>query len=356
MKKIMKRVVALVAVGMLTITSFTGCANKSVDNNAVVATVGEQEIKAGLLNLYVRYQQTSIESMYGSYYGDSFWDMEVEEGKKYDKYLVESTLEMLEDYYVIDAHTADYKVALSEEELAEIDNAATAFVEANKDEVVEKISGQKEVVAELLRLLTINEKMFPEMTADTDRNVSDEEAAQKRLAYISFAISSYDESGVETKLSDDEIAAKKKEAEDVLKAAKEKGSLAEYAEGNESYTANTLTFDKDTTSIDAKVIEAADVLKEGEFANVIETSSAIYVVQLESTFDKDATATEKENIIAERENEKYTEVLDAWKKDTEIKVDKRALKQIDVTSLKITQVEEEEETTEDTTEDTTTEE
>ncbi|MBQ8803034.1 MAG: peptidyl-prolyl cis-trans isomerase [Tyzzerella sp.] len=347
MKKMIKKVAALAAVAAMTVTALVGCASSSVDNSAVVATVGETEITTGLVNFYIRYQQSSIESMYEAYYGDQIWSLEIEEGVTYEEYLVDTTMDMLEEYYLLDAHKADYEVSLSEDELAAIDEAAEAFVKANKDDVIEKISGQKEYVAELLRLFTISEKMYEPMTADINREVSDDEAAQKRLAYVGFSIASYDENGVETKLSDEEIADKKKEAEDVLAAAKANGSLYSYAEESEDYTAHQLTFDAESTSIAEEVIEIADKLAEGEFAEVIETDATIYVVQLESLLDVDATATEKDNIILEREEARYTEIVDGWKEESGIKIDESVLEQINVKALKVMPVEEEEEETEE---------
>lgn len=353
MKKIMKRVVALAAVATMTITAFVGCASSSVDNSAVVATVGEQKITAGLLNFYLRYQQTSLESYYGSYYGDAFWSLEMDGGQNYEEYLKEATLDTLYEYYLLDMHTEEYEVALSEDELAAIDEAAAAFVEANTEEAIEKISGQKENAAELLRLMAISQKMYDAIIADVDTEVADEEAAQKRLAYVSFAKTTTDEDYNTVELSEEEVAALQTEAQNLLAAAKENGSLSAYAEETEAYTASTATFDSESTSPAAEVVEAADALAEGEFADVIETDDTIYVVQLESLFDEEATETEKESIISERESELYTEVVDGWKEETELTTDKSVLKKIDVYRLKVTQIEEEEETTEETTEDTT---
>ena len=88
-------------------------------------------------------------------------------------------------------------------------------------------------------------------------------------------------------------------------------------------------------------------LAEGEFAEVIETDATIYVVQLESLLDVDATATEKDNIILEREEARYTEIVDGWKEESGIKIDESVLEQINVKALKVMPVEEEEEETEE---------
>ena len=45
------------------------------------------------------------------------------------------------------------------------------------------------------------------------------------------------------------------------------------------------------------VKEAADQLSDGEIAPIVETDTGYYGVQMLSTYDEEATAAEKENII-----------------------------------------------------------
>ena len=68
MKKIMKRLAALAVVSTMTLTSLVGCATtSSVDNNEVVATIGDSEVTAGVANFYLRYQQSGMEELYEMY-------------------------------------------------------------------------------------------------------------------------------------------------------------------------------------------------------------------------------------------------------------------------------------------------
>ena len=85
---------------------------------------------------------------------------------------------------------------------------------------------------------------------------------------------------------------------------------------------------------------------------MIETESGYYVVQLTSLLDREATDTEKDNIVKERQSEKYTETLEGWTKDTEIKVFDKVVKKIDLQGLEVKAKAEEKEETDatDTTE------
>ena len=70
--------------------------------------------------------------------------------------------------------------------------------------------------------------------------------------------------------------------------------------------------------------------------DVIEGENGYYVAKLTSLFDQDATNTEKDNIVAERQNTKYQEILDGFMDDAKIKVNndewnKVSFKKLDVT-------------------------
>ena len=342
MKKIMKRLAALAVVSTMVLSTLVGCASSSsVDNSEVVATVGDSEITAGVANFYLRYQQSGMEEIYAMYFGDNFWTASLTDGTTYAENLKNEVIDTLHEFYVLEDHVADYNVSLTEEELAAIDAAAEAFVSDNSSKVVESISGQKEVVVEVLKLFTINEKMYQAMTVDVDRVVSDDEAAQKRLRYYSQNKLKTENNNT-VQMTEDELTALKIEMEAVLNGAEANGSLEAYGEEHELGT-YTLTFDSESLAIAKEVVEAADKLKEGEFSEVIETESFFYIVQLESEFDEEATETMKENIIDEREVEAYSEIAEKWLEETPIEVNEDVWGKLFVETLKVLVKEQEEE-------------
>lgn len=324
MKKVGKRVAAIAAVATMAMASLAGCAGK-VNSSEVVATVGDKEITAGVANFFIRYQQSSVEGYYELYTTENVWILTDEAGVTNEETFRKDVVSSLQELYILESHMGEYEVTISDEELAAITTAAETFLKENAADVKKTISGEQAVVEEVLRLMTIGEKMDKAIKADVDTNVSDDEAAQKAMSYIKF----------ETK----------EEADDFLTKAKENGDLAAYAETVE-LEASTLTFDAESTALATDVIKAADALDEKEFSSVIETESGIYVVQLTSTMDKEATEAEKANIVAERQTEKYNEVVDAWKAATEMTVNEKVLEKINLADIKVTmKIEETEETT-----------
>lgn len=352
--KLMKKAVALLIVTVMAMTLFVGCAKDKAgveDPTEVVMVVGETEVTMNIANFFVRYNQSMMESMYTQYIGEDVWMTEVEQGVTYEDSLKESLLQELQKLYIINNHLADYNVALSDEEVAAIEAAADAFLAENEDaDVQAKVSGDRDTVVAYLKLHTLSEKMGEAMRADVDTNVTDEEAAQKRMRYFEIAKVETLDDGSTMEMSEDEIKAAQKEAKDFLKGAKENGSMEAYATEAEKET-KTLAFDADSTALDADVIKAADALKENEFSEVIETENGIYVVQLESEFDAEATESNKATVLAERQEARYNELVEKWTEETEITVHDKVWNKISIQGLKVNYIEDETEETEEETEE-----
>lgn len=354
--KLLKKAIALIMVAALSTTVLVGCKKqKAIDNSEIVMTVGDKEVELGMANFFVRYQQSMMEQqmeMYQSYGYVMEWDMEVEEGKTYEESMKADVIKSLQQLYVLDAHAAEYKVALTEDETAKIDEAAKAFAKANTDEANEKVSSK--YAAEYLRLITISDKMHDAVKASHTPEVKDEEAAQKIMYYVEYKTTTTDESGAAKELSDDEVEKLKKDAKAMLDGAKANGNLEAYAKEQKA-TAKKAAFSVDRSDLDEKLLKAADKLELNGFTEVIEGESAIYVAQVTSLFDKDATEAEKKEIIEERKEEFYAETVEKWVEDTKIKVDDKVWDKISLEGLKISSVEPEEESKDDSKDDTTNE-
>ncbi len=329
-----KRFMVLALAGLMAVSTFTGCGK--IKDDEVVATVDGEDIPAGLANFYARMTQAQYETWYAGYMGDNMWSGEAEEGKSYEETVKGQIMEDLQNMYLLEDHMKDYDITVSEQEEASIKEAAGAFDEANGLEEKGKVSASIENVERLLTLMTIRQRVGDAIRETADMEVSDEEAAQKAMKYVTFSFNKTDEDGNSTALTDEEKEELKKEAEDFAKGAKDKEDFAAYASEKE-YEAKDATFDaEETLTIPAELAEAADKLKEGEVTGVVESANGLYVAKVTSLFDKDATEKEKENIIAERKQEKYNEVIEGWRKDADISVVEGVWKKVDFNELSVT--------------------
>lgn len=322
----------LTAAGALALTSLTGCT--SFDNDDAVATVGKEEIPAGVANFYARMQQAQYETYYAPMMGttgEALWQQEMEEGKTYEESTKETLLLNLENLYLIRQHAEEYEVALTEEDTKAIEEAAKKFDEDNALEEKEAVSGYKKYIEEYLELVTIQSRMDSKMKEGVNEEVSDEEAAQKSMKYVYFPYSTTDADGNTKDLTEDEKKELKKTAQtfaDTLKVSETKDIDALAQKGG--YEVKTTTFDSESTAPNADLVKALDALTtEGDVTDVIESDYGIYVGKLTSLLDREATDTEKTNIVAQRKQEQYDSLLADWRKETEITENKKVWNKID---------------------------
>lgn len=359
MMRLGKRAAAVTAAGVLAAVSVTGCSG-STDTDAVVATVGDEEITLGVANFYARLTQGEYETYYASMMGmtaEDMWAQEYDEDTTFEEQIKDSVMESLEDMYVLSQHAADYDIALTEEEESAISDAAEQFEADNTDAAKEAVSGYKKDIEKVLELVTIQNKMDSAMKEGVDEEVSDEEAAQKSMQYVLFSYTTTDDSGNSTELTDEEKEELKTTAQslaDRTAAGEEFATVAEEL-GAEAQTA---TFDSESTSPNEDLIAAADALQnEGDVTELVETDSGIYVAELTSLLDREATDAEKESIVEQRRQDQFDSLLEEWKDAIEIEVNDRVWNKVDFIDQGVTVVtpEEETDTTEDSGTDTTTE-
>lgn len=328
-----KRIVSLVLAAAMAAAAVTGCGK--LDGSEVVAEVGDEKITADVANFYARYQQAQYETYYASFMGTDLWAGEAEEGKTYEETVKESILESLEDLYVLDAHKSEYGAELTDAEKESIKKAADSFVKSNGDAEKEVVSGDAETVQKVLELLTIQEKMRVAIGKEADTEVSDEEAAQKKIQYVRFAFTTTDADGNSTTLSDEEKAELKEKAEEFKKGAADAADFEAFAK-EQGYDVSTITFDDTSTSLPENLLYAADMLEEGALTEVVEDSSAYYVGKLISLLDREATDQKKETIISQRKQDLFTETCEKWRKDAGVKVHKSTWNKIDFVKQGVT--------------------
>ena len=296
--------------GVLTAASVTGCSG-AIDAEATVVTVGKEKVPLGVVNFYARMMQGQYETYYAGMMGttaEELWTQDAGDDKTYEESVKDSVMEAVENMYLISQHSGEYEVVLTEDEKEAIQKAAEQFDKDNKDESKEAVSGYRKDIEKYLELMTIQSKMSEKMR----EGVNEE-----------------DESGSVTELTDEEKAKAKSTAETIAERAKAGEDFAAVAAELGTEVQKT-AFDAKSTSPDAALIEAANALAaEGDVTGAIESDAGVYVAKLTSLLDREATDQKKASIIEERKQEQYDSLLKKWRKETDIKVDKKVWKKVD---------------------------
>lgn len=309
-----KRLAALLLAAVLGASVLSGCGN-GIDGKKTGATLDGQEISLGFMNFMARYQQAIYDGQFSSMFGSAdMWSQDMMgDGTDMETSVKKNVAESIEQFYLLEKHMADYKVEITDDEMAAMDEAAKKFMEDNSAKAIKQIGATEEYVKEMLRLNTIQAKMRVEMDKEVDTEVTDEEAAQKTISYVSVnRNSTTDEEGNTQEYTEEEKAEVEQQVKDFRKAAKDDFKTAAEAAG---YTVTPYSYGENDESytLDDAVIEAANKLKDGGLSKVITTDDNFYVVHMDSTFDEEKTEEKKESIVQSRKDDHYTEVCDGYK-------------------------------------------
>lgn len=408
MKEMLKRTAAAALVGVMTMGLLSGCGTTKLDGEKTVATVDGVEIPMGVLSILVREQQMATEQMYAMFMGATgtpIWNNDAGNGKTYGEQTVEDALEMLELMYIMKAKAADNGIEITEEEYAAMDEAAAAFIAANSEETLADLGTTQEHAKTFLELQTLYNRSYDVMIADVDTEFADEEIQQSGFSYVSVAKPAEEEETAEAAETEEaetaeEIAQEMAEAaveaaEEAAEEAADPRTELEIAEEilaamledptadmdavvesvSEDYHAYTGTFaryaaedgEEESSIYPDEVIAVLREMEEGEvYEELIETDTVYYIVRLDALVDEDATETEKETLLAERENALFAEVSQEWLDAAEIKEDEKVMATLIVSDTykfvaptavpEETEEAAEEEVTEETIEEETTEE
>ena len=103
-------------------------------------------------------------------------------------------------------HAEEYGISLTDEEKQQAKEAAQAFADKNGDDVMKKLHATVEDIQDALELYVIQTKIYDPIIADVDTEVSDEEAKQTSISYItvSTAGTEKDDDGKTIDLTDEE--------------------------------------------------------------------------------------------------------------------------------------------------------
>ena len=189
--------------------------------------------------------------------------------------------------------TEDTTEAASADESASETETGTEAVSETETET--EAASESETVAETETEATseteaVSEDASEETTEDTTESETEESAEKKETRETVQGIIDAVQVG-ET-------------LEDAVKAVDESKSLTSYSYGADEETLNE------------NLKNAADTLSDGEIASEpVEGENGFYVVQMVSTFDRDATDQKKEEIIKDRKKELYDNKIAEW--DTE---------------------------------------
>lgn len=200
----LKKAVVFGLSACLMLGSLSGCSKKEAefDPEAAAITVNGDEISAGLVKFATHYTQALTEDLYKNYMGvsDPMSQDLYGNGSTMGDMIKSQTVTTLENMVLAEQKMEEYGVELTDDEKSTISETAKKFLDDNGEEVLDKMGATQETVERYLTLRLIQNKMEPAMSADVDTEVSDDEAAQRKVQYAMFRAETEAESESETEI------------------------------------------------------------------------------------------------------------------------------------------------------------
>lgn len=319
-----KRILALGLVLMMALTVFAGCNKKAVvedlDYDAVILTVGENEITLREMYFMLKWNQADYQAMAASMYGENWYEQDLTGEGPFGEYIKENIVTTMEEMYILCDNAEQFGVSLSDEELAEIDAVVAELMSENTEEALGAMGLTEDIARKVTTNYTIYAKVYNEIIRDVDTTVTAEEAAQKTYSYIYQQFTTYNEDGTTTDMTTDEInsyyALFQAVKDDVEGGKKFDEAAEEYG-----FSTATHSFGKQDDGSFNDINGMADELEVGEVSDIIPVEGGAFLLCLDSEYDEEATESARTTLASEKQVEAFNKVYEELKADVTIELD-----------------------------------
>lgn len=321
----MKKIGSLLLAGVMICSLATGCGKKEVEYDSI-GTINGVEMSYDVANFAAKYQQSLYEKKYGEE-DENMWVNDDGSETAMAATVKAAALSNLTNLYLCKEHMADYDVELTEIEQEKIRIAAKELIEDNNEEELELLGATQEIVTQYLTLSTIYSDVKAQIMAEIDTQISDEEAAQSTASYVKVATVDTSTGMVDEMTENEKKDAFKKLVED-LEALDGDFKTGMTAKG---YEVKTISYGKDLSEVatlDPLFLQALPDLEEGKRSAIITGGDGYYVVELEQAIDETATEKKKADLLIDRANTAFTDMLTKWTKDSKYVQDDEAWESI----------------------------
>lgn len=282
--------------------------------DATILTVGDVKVPYNEVMVYV----LLLKDLYEPNFTDVIWDYKLDSGVNFGEMAKEEVLNQIIQLKIMTMEAQNLETALTDDELIEIENYANEYLAGITEEDREKYGITYDTVFGVCKDNYLSEKVFDVVTMNVDTSISDEEAKQVTVWQIEVSTSSEDKNGNVITLSDEEKEAALHKAKKLLKKVKKEEDFYAFALSNSDDSIVEYTIGKGDKS--DEYIDAAFALEEGKISKVIEDESGYYILYCVDSFNEDATAQKKEEIISKRQDKAFQKLYKEWLENYKVKI------------------------------------
>lgn len=306
MKNRLKKIAVIGLSACLALGMLSGCSKKETfQADAAAITVNGDEISAGLVKFATHYSQALMESMYKMYMGvEDPMDSDIYgNGSTLGSMIKDDVVSTLERLVLAEQKMSDYNVELTDDEKAAVTEAATRFMDENGEEVLNQMGATQEVVERYLTLRLIQSKMEPQMSADVDTEVSDDEAAQRKIRYTLFRAETEAETETESETGKEAESSSEATTEAVSEAGTEGETSVETEAETAAMTEEQTVKTKSSAETETETAsEAASEAAETETGSEAATEASETETETETETEDPAMVAAKAEALAKAED------------------------------------------------------
>lgn len=282
--------------------------------DARILTVGDIKVPYNEVMVYV----LLLKELYETNFTDVIWDYKLDTGATFGEMAKEEVLNQIIQLKIMTMEAQNLDIVLTDDELIEIENYANEYLAGITEEDRKKYGINYDTVFGVCKDNYLSEKVFDVVTMNVDTSISDEEAKQVTVWQIEVSTVSEDKNGNVIELSDEEKEAALSKAKKLLKKVKKEEDFYTFALSNSDDSQVEYTVGKGDKS--DEYINAAFALEEGKISKVIEDESGFYILYCVDSFNEDATAQKKEEIISERQDKAFQKMYKEWLQNYKVKI------------------------------------
>ena len=305
-------VVLLAAV--VTVGSLTGCGRTGIGTKVVLTTGFDKDevfrIETSSCTLpEVMVYLTNIQNRYESVYGEEIWSTNVG-GVTLEQNVKDIALAQIAQIKTMNLMAKQYEVELSNEEKAQVENAASAYYNSLNDTETEQMGVSEKTINNLYTEFALAEKMYQYTIRDINPEISDDEARTITVQHILIKTYALDGTGKKIDYTQHAKEEAYKQACHVLQLVQEGEDFDELIRRYSEDDKSTYSFGKG--EMDAAFETAAFNLGKDEISDIVETEFGYHIIKCLNTFDKEETDVNKIKIVDQRRAEAFGREYDAF--------------------------------------------
>lgn len=313
----------------------SGCAEAPSDapEDLIAFSVNGEEIGLREWNFYVRMNQMQWERSYLDSYGDDMWSLELDEdGTTLADSLNEEVLDTVCRIHLLNQHSEEYGVRLTEQEREDIRDRASNFMESYHEALLEFAQADEEFVFEKLCEKELSLKVAEACVADYEPEISEALVRREGICYVLISTTGLrDEEGNLIPFSGEEVKRRTELAFTLCEKAKKSGDLKTEAEKEDlTPIESSMGMDNTNDGQEPRMLDAARALPVGDISDPIETEEGWFLVQHTSDYDEEGTEYWREYLTELAREKQCEELYQEWKEGSDICIYEENMAQVSV--------------------------